>query len=93
MIVPIDLLKPIFDDLDHHRPAQPPGAAVARPLCHRDRATPSPVLGLAGRGPAQQSDLRTGDIIMAVAGTQVKRARRAFPPRLVAGASRRRWSR
>ena len=30
------------------------------------------MLGLANRGPAQQADLRTGDIIMAVAGQPVQ---------------------
>ena len=71
MIVPIDLLKPILDDLHHHRPAQPP----ARPwlgLYATEIGDSVAVLGLANRGPAQQADLRTGDIIMAVAGKPVK---------------------
>jgi S1-C subfamily serine protease len=71
MIVPIDLLKPIFEDLTTiGRPNKP-----ARPwlgLYATEIGDSVAVLGLASRGPAQQADLRTGDIIMAVGGTQVK---------------------
>jgi S1-C subfamily serine protease len=70
MIVPIDLLKPIFDDLMKFG---------------RRRAAPRPwlgfyatevenrlvVVGLADRGPAKRADLRTGDVVLAVAGAQV----------------------
>ena len=37
MIVPIDLLKPIFDDLLTLGRRQPAAAALARSLCHRGR--------------------------------------------------------
>jgi S1-C subfamily serine protease len=71
MIVPIDLLKPIYEDLTTigrpNRPARPWLGLYATEI-----GDTVAVLGLASRGPAQQSDLRTGDIIMAVAGTQVK---------------------
>jgi S1-C subfamily serine protease len=71
MIVPIDLLKPIFEDLTTigrpNRPARPWLGLYATEI-----GDSVAVLGLASRGPAQQADLRTGDIIMAVAGTPVK---------------------
>ena len=71
MIVPIDLLKPILQDLiSIGRPNRP-----ARPwlgLYATEIGDSVAVLGLASRGPAQQADLRTGDIIMAVAGEPVK---------------------
>jgi S1-C subfamily serine protease len=41
------------------------------------------VAGLAGRGPAERADLRTGDIVLAVAGAQVND---------LAGMFRRVWS-
>jgi S1-C subfamily serine protease len=71
MIVPIDLLKPILDDLitigRPNRPARPWLGLYATEI-----GDSVAVLGLASRGPAQQADLRTGDVIMAVAGTPVK---------------------
>jgi S1-C subfamily serine protease len=71
MIVPIDLLKPILQDLiSIGRPNRP-----ARPwlgLYATEIGDSVAVLGLASRGPAQQADLRTGDVIMAVAGDPVK---------------------
>ena len=70
MVVPIDLLAPILDDL--------------RKLGRVDRA-PRPwlglyatetedgvvVMGLADKGPAEQADLRAGDILVSVAGERV----------------------
>ncbi len=71
MIVPIDLLKPILQDLitigRPNRPARPWLGLYATEI-----GDSVAVLGLANRGPAQQADLRTGDIIMAVAGTPVQ---------------------
>ena len=71
MIVPIDLLKPILEDLTTigrpNRPARPWLGLYATEI-----GDSVAVLGLANRGPAQQADLRTGDIIMAVAGEPVK---------------------
>jgi S1-C subfamily serine protease len=71
MIVPIDLLKPILGDLTTigrpNRPARPWLGLYATEI-----GDSVAVLGLANRGPAQQADLRTGDIIMAVAGEPVK---------------------
>lgn len=71
MIVPIDLLKPILQDIiSIGRPNRP-----ARPwlgLYATEIGDSVAVLGLASRGPAQQADLRTGDVIMAVAGAPVQ---------------------
>ena len=63
------LLKPILDDL-LKRPPQPPAAPVARPLRDRDEDKLI-VVGLAEGGPAQRADLRTGDMVLAVAGSEV----------------------
>lgn len=70
MIVPIDLLKPILNDLlTIGRPNRP-----SRPwlgLYATEVGSNVAILGLASRGPAAQADLRAGDIILGVAGTRV----------------------
>jgi S1-C subfamily serine protease len=70
MIVPIDLLKPIFDDLATiGRPNYP-----ARPwlgLYATEIGNSVAILGVASRGPARKADLREGDIVLAVAGEAV----------------------
>ncbi len=70
MIVPIDLLKPILDDLltlgTRNRPPRPWLGLYATEV--NDRVV---VVGLSSRGPARKADLRTGDIVMAVGGTEV----------------------
>jgi S1-C subfamily serine protease len=70
MIVPIDLLQPIFDDLATiGRPNRP-----ARPwlgLYATEVGNSVALLGIAGRGPAQKADLHAGDIVQAVAGVPV----------------------
>ncbi len=70
MIVPIDLLKPIFDDLATigrpNRPARPWLGLYATEI-----GTSVALLGVAGRGPAHEADLREGDIVLAVAGRPV----------------------
>jgi S1-C subfamily serine protease len=70
MIVPIDLLKPIFDDLitvgRPNRPARPWLGLYATEI-----GNSVAVLGLATRGPAHKADLRAGDIVLSVAGTPV----------------------
>jgi S1-C subfamily serine protease len=67
MIVPIDLLKPILDDLLRHgrpnRPARPWLGFYAAEI--EDRIV---VIGVADRGPAQKAGLQAGDVVQAVAG-------------------------
>jgi S1-C subfamily serine protease len=71
MVVPIDLLKPILEDmLTIGRPNRP-----ARPwlgLYATEIGDTVAVLGLASRGPAQRADLKPGDVVLSVAGTPVK---------------------
>ncbi len=82
MVVPIDLLKPILDDLltlgRANRPPRPWLGLYATEL--EDKVV---VVGLASRGPAQRADIRAGDIVLAVAGTEVSD---------LAGLFRRIWS-
>jgi S1-C subfamily serine protease len=71
MIVPIDLVKPILDDLLRlgrvDRPARPWLGLYAAEI--EDRVV---VVGLAGRGPAAEAKLKPGDIVLAVAGEEVR---------------------
>jgi S1-C subfamily serine protease len=70
MIVPIDLLTPILDDLlTRGRPNRPPRPWLG--LYATEVEDKVVVVGLASRGPAQRADLRTGDIVLAVAGEDV----------------------
>jgi S1-C subfamily serine protease len=67
MVVPIDLLKPVLDDMlafgTRKGPARPwLGMYVA------DTEDKLVVMGLANRGPAQRARVDTGDIVTAVAG-------------------------
>jgi S1-C subfamily serine protease len=82
MIVPIDLLKPIFEDLvnygQRNRPPRPWLGLYATEVDNR-----VVVVGLSNRGPAKKSDLRTGDVVLAVGGKEV---------RDLAGMFRRIWS-
>ena len=70
MIVPIDLLKPIFNDLlttgRSNMPTRPWLGLYATEI--EDKIV---VVGLAKDGPAQKADLRTGDVLLSVAGTEV----------------------
>jgi S1-C subfamily serine protease len=70
MIVPIDLLKPIFDDLLHHgRPSRPPRPWLGFYAAEIEERIV--VIGLAERGPAQRAGLRTGDVVQAINGEEV----------------------
>ena len=70
MVVPIDLLKPILNDLlTIGRPYRPPRPWLG--LYATEVEEHIVVMGLAGRGPAQQAQVQTGDIILAVADTEV----------------------
>jgi S1-C subfamily serine protease len=70
MIVPIDLLKPILNDLATigrpNRPARPWLGLYATEI-----GSSVALLGAADRGPAEQAGLREGDIVLAVAGDTV----------------------
>jgi len=70
MVVPIDLLKPILDDLlkfgKRNAPARPWLGFYATEVENR-----LVIVGIADRGPAKRADLRTGDILLAVAGQEV----------------------
>jgi S1-C subfamily serine protease len=70
MIVPIDLLKPVLDDLmKFGRRSGPPRPWLGLYATEvEDRLV---VVGLADRGPAKRADVRTGDVVLAVAGTEV----------------------
>jgi S1-C subfamily serine protease len=71
MIVPIDLLKPILDDmLTLGRPNKPPRPWLG--LYATEIENRLVVVGLAKDGPAQRADLRTGDIVLSVAGSEVR---------------------
>jgi S1-C subfamily serine protease len=82
MIVPIDLLKPILDDLLRHgrpnRPARPWLGFYAAEI--EDRIV---IIGVADRGPAQKAGLQAGDVVHAVAGHE---------PTTLASLFRRIWS-
>jgi S1-C subfamily serine protease len=71
MIVPIDLLKPIMDDLMKfgRRNAQPRPWLGVYATEVENRLV---VVGLAERSPAKKADLRTGDIVLSVAGKEVR---------------------
>jgi S1-C subfamily serine protease len=82
MSVPIDLLKPIFDDLltlgQRNRPPRPWLGLYATEVDNR-----VVVMGLSNRGPAKRSNLRTGDVVLAVGGQEIND---------LAGLFRRIWS-
>jgi S1-C subfamily serine protease len=70
MVVPIDLLKPIFNDLlTYGRPNRPPRPWLGLYATEiEDRIV---IAGLASEGPAQRANICTGDIVLAVGGTEV----------------------
>ena len=89
MIVPIDLLKPILDDLlTLGRPNTPPRpwlglyATEIEDKVDRGRARQD--------GPAQRADLRTGDVVVSVGGEDLNTLGRPLPQDLVARRRRRR---
>jgi S1-C subfamily serine protease len=70
MIVPIDLLKPIFDDLRKfgrvNRPARPWLGMYSTEIDNR-----VVVIGIAGNGPAARAELKAGDVILAMKGEKI----------------------
>ncbi len=70
MVVPIDLLKPILQDLlAIGRQRKPPRPWLG--IYATEVGSTVAILGLASRGPAKDADLRAGDIILGVAGSSV----------------------
>jgi S1-C subfamily serine protease len=70
MVVPIDLLKPILDDLRKfgrvNKPARPWLGVYSTEI--EDKVV---VVGIAGKGPAARAEIKTGDVILSVAGENV----------------------
>jgi S1-C subfamily serine protease len=70
MIVPIDLLKPILDDLRRfgrvNKPARPWLGLYSTEIDNR-----VVVIGISASGPAARAELKTGDVILAVDGEKV----------------------
>ncbi len=70
MIVPIDLLKPIIDDLRKfgrvNRPMRPWLGLYSTEI--EDRIV---IVGIAPKGPAARAELKTGDVVLEVAGETV----------------------
>ncbi|MES2194945.1 MAG: S1C family serine protease [Pseudomonadota bacterium] len=70
MIVPIDLLKPVLDDLRKfgrvNKPSRPWLGMYTQEIENR-----VVVVGIAGRGPAARAELKTGDVILAVGGEKI----------------------
>ncbi len=89
MIVPIDLLKPAMDELLAYGRRKGP----ARPwlgLYVADTDDKLVVMGLANKGPAQRAKIETGDVVVAIDGTERGQPCRSVPENLVDGRCRRR---
>ena len=70
MVVPINLLKPILEDLiAMGRPKHPPRPWLGFYATENDDEIV--VVGLASRGPAQRADLQAGDVLLKVGNAQV----------------------
>jgi S1-C subfamily serine protease len=70
MIVPIDILTPILDDLlTMGRPNHPPRPWLGLNASEIDDKVV--VARVSSGGPAKRANLRTGDVVLAVAGTEV----------------------
>jgi S1-C subfamily serine protease len=70
MVVPIDLLKPVLDDLRKfgrvNKPARPWLGVYSTEI--EDKVV---VVGIAPKGPASRAELKTGDVVLSVAGENV----------------------
>jgi S1-C subfamily serine protease len=70
MVVPIDLLKPVLDDLRKfgrvNKPARPWLGMFSTEIDNR-----VVVVGIAGKGPAARAEIKTGDVILAVNGDKI----------------------
>ncbi len=82
MVVPIDLLKPVLDDLTTRgQPNRPPRPWLG--LYASEVGSNIAIVGVANGGPAEAADVRAGDMVLAVAGVAVND---------LAGLFRRVWS-
>ena len=69
MVVPIDLLTPILSELlTVGRPNRAPRPWLGFYAIEVENRVV--IAGLAGRGPAERADLRSGDVVLAAAGTE-----------------------
>ncbi|MGH7992801.1 MAG: S1C family serine protease, partial [Limisphaerales bacterium] len=70
MIVPIDLLAPVLDDLRKfgrvNKPARPWLGVYSTEI--EDKVV---VVGIAPKGPAARAEIKTGDVVLSVAGQSV----------------------
>ena len=70
MVVPIDLLKPILDDLRKfgrvNKPVRPWLGLYSTEI--EDKIV---VVGIAPKGPAARAEIKTGDVVLAVKGENV----------------------
>ena len=70
MVVPVDLLKPVLDDLRKFgRASKPPRPWLG--LYATEVEDKVVVVGIARKGPAARAELKTGDVILAVDGEEV----------------------
>lgn len=72
MVVPIDLLKPIIDDLSTLGKTRNPPRPWLGMFTSDDDDDRLIVAGLVDGGPADQADVRVGDIVLGVDGEQVE---------------------
>jgi S1-C subfamily serine protease len=70
MIVPIDLLKPVLDDIRKFGRVNKPPRPWLGMYTHEieNRVV---VVGIAGKGPAARAELKAGDVILAVRGEKI----------------------
>ena len=70
MIVPIDLVKPVLDDLRKfgrvNKPARPWLGMYSTEIDNR-----VVVVGIIGKGPAARAEIKTGDVILAINGDKI----------------------
>ncbi len=89
MIVPIDLLKPVLDDLRKfgrvNKPARPWLGMYSTEIDNK-----VVVIGISAKGPAARAELKAGDVILAVKGEKIIESNRLLPQALVARTGRRR---